>query len=293
MIVNGAALAAIYKGFNTIFNEAFAAAKPLWDRIATFVPSEARSEEYGWLGQIPRLREWIGDRQVQNLTAHHYEIKNKKWETTIAIKREDIEDDRLGIYRPLIEMMGTEAATHPDDLVFGLLLAGFNTLCYDGQYFFDADHPGPAGSQSNATDAPLSPESYAAARAAMMGFVGDDGRPLKIVPNLLVVGGQNEAIGRQICYAEQIGGTTNPWRGTAELMVVPQITGKQWFLLDTSKPIKPLVFQQRRKPKFTALDRDDEERVFMRDEFLYGVDCRDNAGYAFWQMAYGSTGTGQ
>ena len=29
----------------------------------------------------------------------------------------------------------------------------------------------------------------------------------------------------------------------------------------------------------------------MRNEFIWGVDARYNAGYGFWQMAYGSTGT--
>ena len=29
----------------------------------------------------------------------------------------------------------------------------------------------------------------------------------------------------------------------------------------------------------------------MRKTFLYGVDSRGNAGFGFWQMAYGSDGT--
>jgi len=28
----------------------------------------------------------------------------------------------------------------------------------------------------------------------------------------------------------------------------------------------------------------------MQDTYLYGADGRSNAGYGFWQMAYGSTG---
>lgn len=293
MIVNGAVLANAFRSFNTIFNKAFAEAKPIWQRLATLVPSTTRTEEYGWIGDIPKLREWVGDRQVMNLAAHRYEIRNKKWESTIGVQREDLEDDRLGVYRPLIEMMGNEAAMHPDDLIVALLAAGFITTCYDGQYFFDSDHPGPNGSQSNVTDALLDPESYAAARAAMMGFVGDHGKSLKIVPGLLVVGGLNESMGRKICYSEMINGSTNEWKGSADLLVLPQILDRSWFLFDVSRPIKPIIYQQRKAPKFVALDKDNDERVFMKDEFLYGVDCRDNAGYGFWQMAYGSTGTAQ
>lgn len=29
----------------------------------------------------------------------------------------------------------------------------------------------------------------------------------------------------------------------------------------------------------------------MNKKFLYGVDSRGNAGFGFWQMAYGSDGT--
>ncbi len=29
--------------------------------------------------------------------------------------------------------------------------------------------------------------------------------------------------------------------------------------------------------------------VFMNNQFIYGADGRSNAGYGFWQMAYGST----
>jgi phage major head subunit gpT-like protein len=33
------------------------------------------------------------------------------------------------------------SARHPDELVFGLLKDGFTAECFDGQPFFDPDHP--------------------------------------------------------------------------------------------------------------------------------------------------------
>lgn len=30
----------------------------------------------------------------------------------------------------------------------------------------------------------------------------------------------------------------------------------------------------------------DDEAVFTRKEFRYGVDCRDAAGFGFWQLAF-------
>ena len=52
-----------------------------------------------------------------------------------------LKGDRLGVYSPLFSEMGREANLYPDRWVFGLLSAGFHNTCYDGQYFFDTDHP--------------------------------------------------------------------------------------------------------------------------------------------------------
>jgi phage major head subunit gpT-like protein len=40
------------------------------DKIAMTVPSVSKDESYGWLGQFPSMREWIGPRQVKNLAAN-------------------------------------------------------------------------------------------------------------------------------------------------------------------------------------------------------------------------------
>jgi phage major head subunit gpT-like protein len=49
------------------------------------------------------------------------------------------------------------------------------------------------------------------------------------------------------------------------------------------------VFQRRRDYDFTSKeDGKTSDHVFMRDQYLYGVDARVAAGFGFWQMAYGS-----
>lgn len=37
--------------------------------------------------------------------------------------------------------MGQATRRHPEELIFGLLASGFAANCYDGQFFFDTDHP--------------------------------------------------------------------------------------------------------------------------------------------------------
>jgi len=295
MIINQANLSSLYKGFQTIFREAFDSAQSLYPRIATEVPSTARQEEYNWLGRVPRMREWLGERIIQNLSAYSYTIKNRDWEATVAIDRNDVEDDAVGIYTPMVRTLADAAATHPDELVFDLMAGGFSNLCYDDRPFFDNSHPaGEGAAQSNKGTAALSVNSYAAARMQMMSLVDEHGRPLNVVPDLLVVPPQLEKAALEILRADlTANGDSNVYRDSADLVVAPHLSGSPtaWFLLDTKKPVKPFIYQRRKPPVFVSKDSPEDEGVFMKKEYLFGVDSRDNAGYGLWQLAYASDGT--
>jgi phage major head subunit gpT-like protein len=143
MQITPQALTTLAQGFNAAFTQGLRAkAQNKWQMVAMRVPSTAALNNYGWMKDIPGMREWVGQRVVNNLEAQAYQIFNKKWEHTIGVKEDDIEDDNLGIYTPMFQMQGELVANHPDLLVFGALLAGYTTLAYDGQYFFDTDHVG-------------------------------------------------------------------------------------------------------------------------------------------------------
>ena len=109
--------------------------------IAMEVPSYGRSEIYPWLKNLPGTREWIGERFINQLEATGFEVVNRTFEDTYGVRRTDIEDDRLNINKPAFQMLGEAAAETPDELVWSLLPAGFDTVTWDGQYFFDTDHP--------------------------------------------------------------------------------------------------------------------------------------------------------
>ena len=141
MKITTAALESLRVGFKTSFRAGLGRATSYYDRIATTVPSDSSEELYGWLGTIPNVREWIGDRLVQNLIEHDYSIKNKDWELTLGVQRNHIRDDKLKQYAPMFEEMGQSTSALPDQLCFGLLKSGWTSFCYDGQYFFDTDHP--------------------------------------------------------------------------------------------------------------------------------------------------------
>lgn len=224
MLINRANLNSLYTGFSAAFQGAFNGVQPMYSRVATTVPSTTSENEYGWLGEIPQFREWLGDRVINSIADHGYAIKNKSYELTIGVNRDNIEDDNLGIYTPMFQQMGDSAAKFPDQLVWPFLKNGFSTECYDGQNFFDSDHPvldakGNENSVSNFTD-----------------------------------------------------GASTPW-----------------YLLDATRPLKPVIYQERRKfNRLIRKDREEDENVFNRKEYQYGIDGRCNVGFGFWQMAYGS-----
>ena len=130
----------------------------------------------------------------------------------------------------------------------------------------------------------------------MMTYRGHNGKSLGIVPDLLIVGPKLEAEAFSILKdrlqlhavsqsgVSGVGATDNPWNGSAELLVLPEICGEyedRWFLASTAGVLKPVIVQQRKQPVLTALDRDSDENVFARKEYLYGTDARGEAFLAF------------
>lgn len=152
-------LRALEIGFRAEFGGQFGKTPSDWNKVATLVPSSSKQNVYGWLGQFPQFREWVGDRVVRDMKAHGYAITNKKYESTVGVKRVDIEDDQVGTYKPLFGEMGRAAKVFPDEQVFGLLAQGDTTPCYDGLSFFSSDHP--VYPSVDGTGAPVSVSNYA------------------------------------------------------------------------------------------------------------------------------------
>jgi phage major head subunit gpT-like protein len=140
MIINAESLARLYTGFTAVFNAAFQETATWQEKVAMTVPATTRIMDYKFLLDFPMVREWIGDRQISSLEPKAYQVETKDWEATIEVDRNDVEDDQLGLYNPIVAALAQEARKHPEKLIAELMLNGFATPCYDGQYFFDTDH---------------------------------------------------------------------------------------------------------------------------------------------------------
>lgn len=220
--ITPAVTASLFTGFKAAFQRGFVGVASAYQKVATVVPSTTDAEDYGWLGDLPDLREWVGERLVNEIKGDTYSVKNRPFEGTVGVPKTTIEDDKEGVYAPLFETLGQSAARFPDKLVFGGLADGFHKPCYDKQNFFDTDHP-------------------------------------------VLVGGVETSVSN----------------------ILPG-SGKPWFLLDTSRPLKPMIFQERKKANLVKLDKETDSNVFFDGKLIYGVDMRCNAGYGFWQMATAS-----
>jgi phage major head subunit gpT-like protein len=142
MQITPSTLRALSSGFQAAFLRGIESVQQQWPLVAMEVNSQAALENYGWMKDLPGMREWVGQRVVHNLESMVYQIVNKHFEHTVGVDADDIADDRLGIYTNRFAMQGEIAAMHPDTMVWAALLAGFTTTGLDGQYFFDTDHVG-------------------------------------------------------------------------------------------------------------------------------------------------------
>lgn len=301
MLLNKANLTAVFVNLKTTFMKAFDGAPSDWQDTCMEVPSTSAQNNYDWIDQFPKMHEWIGDKVLRALKAWEYIIKNKDFEATVVVKRNDVEDDTLGIYGPMAQNAGFSAKQWPDELAADLKNGAFAALCFDGQYYYDDDHPVGASTASNKGTAALSAAtaaaaaaSYGAARTAIMSFKDDEGRPLGLIPNVLEVPPALEATANILMTADKLGDESpNPYKGQCKVKVNTRLTSSTaWFLHVTNRPIKPFIIQMRKKPVFVEQTNMEADDVFMRGEFKYGCEARGNAGYGLWQMSYGSTGEG-
>lgn len=114
--------------------------RDFFSRVATIVPSSTKENVYPMIGQWPKFREWIGDRSIKKLEANQYRLANRKFENTVEVSIEDLEDDNLGLYPAAFQTAGDSAVSLPNELVADVIVDGFTTgRSYDDAVFF-GDH---------------------------------------------------------------------------------------------------------------------------------------------------------
>lgn len=133
------------KALNTVvrkeFSDGLSLGEDSYKKIAMIVASAGDSNTYSWLSQFPKIKEWLDQRVAKGLSTSSYQIFNKLWESTLSVRRTDLEDDNIGMVPLIAKGEGEAIATHFNQEIFNLLANGDKNACYDGQNFFDLEHP--------------------------------------------------------------------------------------------------------------------------------------------------------
>ncbi|MEE8658836.1 hypothetical protein DOFOFD_07410 [Acetobacteraceae bacterium EV16P] len=135
MEINIGNINALSTKLSMAFAQQLKTVEPTYTQFSLTVPSTSGENFYPRLAELPGLREWVGDRVIHRLKADAFRIRNKTFEETISISREDLEDEQFGLLMPAVQQLAQNAADLPDKLVYEALETGTSTKGMDGQYF--------------------------------------------------------------------------------------------------------------------------------------------------------------
>ena len=145
-MLNRETIESVFRGIRTAFNLGLSdTTRPLtYERWARTVTSTKKKELYAWLGAVGSLREWVGSKTIDKLDAKGYELLNRRFERTIEIDIDDVEDaESLVSYSDQARRLGAAARIWPEEQVYQRFNEGFMAVkgrCYTGKPFF-SDRP--------------------------------------------------------------------------------------------------------------------------------------------------------
>lgn len=282
------------------------------DGVANLFGSDQASEQYPFLGQVPRMREWLGGRQAKGLRSSSLTITNKHYEATLEIRLRDLRRDKTPQLQARIGEFADEGDAHWGKLASDLIQNGASTACYDGQFFFDTDHvEGDSGTQDNditvdisalpasvhgITTAPSVEEMQQAivkGIAQILSFKDDRGRPMSSnarrflvtvpvalwIPAVAAVSTLTTAALLQNVNPNVLANIR------VDVEMLPELTWTDSFAVwRTDSPIKGLIRQNETDPQVKMKD-ESSEFAFDNDAIQIGIDAWRGADYGLWQRS--------
>jgi phage major head subunit gpT-like protein len=278
-----------------------AAMKAKIEQAAMVLNTTEQIVKHTWIGDLPRMRQWADERQIEWLSAGQYALENLDYEVTVGIDRDDLRYDKIGLVKPAILNLAEQAAKQPWIALMQAFIDGFTNLCSDGRALFSDSHP----SGDNLTTDQFDTAAYKALRIQMMAQADSRSNRLGVYPTHIFCAYDIEPTVQDTFNSEFLAaGASNILYKTVQPIMVPEFPAKMWILADLSKALKPLIWQQ--VPQDGGLEggsrgivefiaKDDplkDEQAFMRKKYLYGASITGRAGYGFHQLVAGSAGGG-
>lgn len=309
MIINADNLKTLRQGLQNRFEAGLRSKPPIdLETFVTIVPSGTEIENYPMGAFLTTMRKWVGPRQIGNFQVGDLMVVNDDYEDSIQVPCNKVQDDKIGIFGSVAEGKGRQAMALWPRLATLALIANGKWL--DGSAFFLTNRKFNKATICNKTTAVLSPDSFDAAYLTMSSYLGYDGEPLEIVPDMLRVGPSNRKMAFSILESQNVvtqGGTgdvyqqtDNSNRGLCQFQVDPRLVGDhadKWYLMCTNQPLKPVLVQKRKEGPLVALDKPTDLNVFAGTidgenavpggVYLYGVHYRGAAALALPHLCYG------
>jgi phage major head subunit gpT-like protein len=307
---DAAKIEAAYIGFSTALHNKLNRADALFRMLATVNETDNVLDTQIFLQNNPKMRLWLGDKVLNQYRGESFPVVTKPHEASVMVPKNDIINDRFGLYSGRINSMGDAYNWALDDMVIGAICAGIAGTSlgttYDGQNLVDTDHTALSiggTNQSNKVTGALSETVYQTAIQRFMTMVDENGVPYSVAGKRmkLIVGPANRDVAMKIINQPfQASGASNIYQGTADLIVTPWIasrttnilgtsvtlTGTEWALLPEGS--SAVIAQIKRGPQFLAVE--DGALAFMSGKYLYGIEAEFGFAYGLWQEVVGGPG---
>ncbi|KKL07856.1 hypothetical protein LCGC14_2581800, partial [marine sediment metagenome] len=282
--------ASMYINIKRDFQQALAVRKheSLFPLVSSVIKSTGKSNQYDMSFIINRMNPWLGSRTREKIALDTISLVNEKFETSLDVSRDDIDDDALGLLEMQLSGLPIIAQNFYDEKVFDVYndhitdtettyAAGF-----DGFPIFAIDHAWSYGyttaqdnirgvSVANAgkLDQTYGYTNIKAAIVSLENFLlpnqtraGSKATHLLCSSStyfdarqILESAGLNlasSATSGSVTVAER--GTVNPLHGQGiQVVKCPELTSGYWVLADLSGPLKPVILQDRRPIEMARL----------------------------------------
>lgn len=306
----GDKIEAAYIGFQTMLHNRLKKAESQYAQLATIVDTDNVLDRQIWLQSTPKMQLWLGDKTLNVLRGESLPIVTRPHEASIVIPKNDIINDRYGIYRGRINDLADGYTWALDELVIVMIAAGIAGgalgTTYDGQFLVDTDHTAlsAGGSQqSNKVTGAFSQAVYQTAWQRYLGIQDENGVPQNLANRKmrLLHGPANRDVVRAVLKQDfQASGARNIDFGTAEPLLSPWITagtrkvlgtnvtltGLEWALIPEESTA--VILQRKRAAEFLSVE--EGEFAFRTGKYLYGIEAEFGAAYGLWQDIVGGPG---
>ena len=295
-------------GFRSTFNEAFPAARvpQPWPAMTMQIKSTKKVEQIDWFGTVPQMVDATrGETVFGDLEDYSYSLEPNTYKSAITVQLRAFEDDTARI-APKSRQLAQEAARQPGQLIFESFELGTSALAFDGVAFFANTRVLGAsanidniisGAYGDATVAEFQ-AGLIAAQAQMQAFQDDNGRPMQLTGNMIVVPpalmqtawfslqpGDGSSTPPVMPAGSQLGFTAAGYT----VQVNPYLTAADnWYLLHVGGPeseSRPFIFIDRLVPSVNGPASMDDPEVRDGERLKYVVRGRWVNGYGDPRLA--------